>query len=146
MTLRSDCVQVTRISVQLSRARGLRTFQLYPALSQAPAPWRVACALAWAGECTRTRSVTESEMKWYNTSCWILYQPGSGTQACSVGDKTILLNLDFFSFLMIFLKAENYLNCSCFLRRKNDQPVIPPCQHSSQAPYQKRGNKKRQQQ
>lgn len=23
--------------------------------------------LAWAGECTRTRSVTESEMKWYNT-------------------------------------------------------------------------------
>ena len=38
MTLRSDCAQVTRISVQLARARALRTFQLYLALSQAPAP------------------------------------------------------------------------------------------------------------
>ena len=27
--------------------RGLCTFQLYPRSSQTPAPWRVACALAW---------------------------------------------------------------------------------------------------
>lgn len=97
MTLRSDCVQVTRISVQVSLAGSL----YFPALPQIITDsGSVTCCvrpgLAWAGECAGTRSVTESEMKWYNTSCWILYQPGvSGTQA-SVGDKTILLNLDFF--------------------------------------------------
>ena len=45
MTLRSDCVQVTRISAQVSPGLAwLCTFQLYPTSSQAPAPWRVACA------------------------------------------------------------------------------------------------------
>ena len=64
MTLRSDCVQVTRISVQVSLAGSL----YFPALPQIITDsGSVTCCvrpgLAWPGECAGTRSVTESEMK-----------------------------------------------------------------------------------
>lgn len=80
----------------------------FPALPHIiPGSGSVTCCvcLAWAGECTRTRSVTESEMKWYNTSCWILYQPASATGLSQSEAKQFYWTWIIFHSLWLYSKA-----------------------------------------
>ena len=83
--------------------RGLCTFQLYPRSSQTPAPWRVACALAWP-ELVNVRELGQwQRAKWNDITQVAEYfiNPAAPAHRPLSETKQFYWTWIFFSFLII---------------------------------------------
>ena len=83
--------------------RGLCTFQLYPRSSQTPAPWRVACALAWP-ELVNVRELGQwQRAKWNDITQVAEYfiNPAAPAHRPLSETKLFYWTWIFFSFLII---------------------------------------------